>query len=197
MNKQDINIVWFKRDLRFTDHEPLHSAQRENIPLLLIYFFEPSLIAYDDSDVRHWRFVHESLQEMQEKLKSINTQIYIFHNEAQTVFTKLKENYNIKTYSEYNEGVLVAYNEYNERGQIVFDSVIGEYSKKIEYDKKHRLARWSSIDSAKNKSWKTFSYSKGNMIILHRREGNPAVIHKMVFGPKENGERVMISEKFL
>ena len=90
MDKQDINIVWFKRDLRFTDHEPLHSAQRENIPLLLIYFFEPSLIAYDDSDVRHWRFVHESLQEMQEKLKSINTQIYIFHNEAQTVFTKLK-----------------------------------------------------------------------------------------------------------
>lgn len=103
MDKQDINIVWFKRDLRFTDHEPLHSAQRENIPLLLIYFFEPSLIAYDDSDVRHWRFVHESLQEMQEKLKSINTQIYIFHNEAQTVFTKLKENYNIKTIFSHQE----------------------------------------------------------------------------------------------
>ena len=107
------------------------------------------------------------------------------------------ENYNIKTSSEYNEGVLVVYKEYNELGQIVFENVIGEYEKKIEYDKKHRLARWSSIDAARNKSWKKFSYSKGNMVILHRREGNPAIIHKMVFGPEENGERLMISDKFL
>jgi len=107
------------------------------------------------------------------------------------------ENYNIKTSSEYNEGVLVAYKEYNDRGQLVLDNVIGEYEKKNEYDKKHRLARWSSIDAARNKSWKTFSYSKDKMTILHRREGNPAVIHKMVFGPEENGERLMISEKFL
>ena len=107
------------------------------------------------------------------------------------------ENYNIKTSSEYNEGVLVCYEEFNKQGQIVFDSVIGEYEVKFEYDKKHRLIRRSSIDGARNKSWKTFSYSKDNMIILHRREGNPAVIHKMVFGPKENGERLMISEKFL
>jgi len=95
------------------------------------------------------------------------------------------ENYNIKTSSEYNEGVLVVYKEYNEQGQIVFENVIGEYEKKIEYDKKHRLVRWSSIDATRNKSWKTFSYSKDKMTILHRREGNPAIIHKMVFGPKE------------
>ena len=31
----------------------------KNLPLLLVYFFEPSLIACDDSDTRHWRFVYE------------------------------------------------------------------------------------------------------------------------------------------
>ena len=60
--KQEIVIVWFKRDLRFTDHEPLDYAQKQNLPVLLVYCFEPSVMIYDDSDVRHWRFVHQSIE---------------------------------------------------------------------------------------------------------------------------------------
>lgn len=103
MNKKKINIIWFKRDLRFTDHEPLFMAQQENIPLLLVYFFEPSVMACDDSDVRHWRFVYESLQEMQSKLKSIVAQIYYFHNEVQTVFEHLSRAYEVKTVFSHQE----------------------------------------------------------------------------------------------
>ena len=61
MNKKTINIIWFKRDLRFVDHEPLYLAQQEDIPILLLYFFEPSVMSYDDSDERHWRFIYESI----------------------------------------------------------------------------------------------------------------------------------------
>ena len=68
MNKKTINIIWFKRDLRFVDHEPLYLAQQEDIPILLLYFFEPSVMSYDDSDERHWRFIYESIQELQNKL---------------------------------------------------------------------------------------------------------------------------------
>ena len=103
MRNEQINIVWFKRDLRFTDHEPLFFAQKENIPLLLVYCFEPSVMNYHDSDTRHWRFVNESLQEMQEKLKALNTQIYIFHQEAEFVFEQLASNYNIKSIFSHQE----------------------------------------------------------------------------------------------
>jgi deoxyribodipyrimidine photo-lyase len=95
--------MWFKRDLRFTDHEPLFLAQQENIALLLVYFFEPSIMAYDDSDVRHWRFIYESLQEMQSKLKSFDTQIYYFHNEVQTVFEHLYSLYDVQTVFSHQE----------------------------------------------------------------------------------------------
>jgi deoxyribodipyrimidine photo-lyase len=95
MEKKAINIVWFKRDLRLTDHEPLYCALQSELPLLLIYIFEPSVMAYHDSDVRHWRFVFESLKEMNERLKSTNTQIYIFHNEAKEVFEMLAHQFNI------------------------------------------------------------------------------------------------------
>jgi len=103
LSKKAINIVWFKRDLRFTDHEPLFLAQNENIPTLLIYCFEPSVMKYDDSDVRHWRFIYESLQEMQSKLVAISSQIYFFHNEAKTVFDELIEIYDVKTVFSHQE----------------------------------------------------------------------------------------------
>jgi deoxyribodipyrimidine photo-lyase len=103
LKKKPVNIIWFKRDLRYTDHEPLFMAQQENLPILLVYFFEPSVMAYDDSDVRHWRFIYESLQEMQSKLKSVEAKIYFFQNEVQTVFKELLTIYDVKTVFSYQE----------------------------------------------------------------------------------------------
>ncbi len=101
--KQPISIVWFKRDLRFTDHEPLFEAQRSGLPVLLLYCFEPSVMNYDDSDVRHWRFVHESLKDMQQKLKTVNTQLYVFHGEVKEVFEALNEEYEVKNLFSHQE----------------------------------------------------------------------------------------------
>ena len=95
MDKQKINIVWFKRDLRFTDHEPLFTAQQQDLPILMLYFFEPSVMANQDSDVRHWRFVYESILEMQVKLEEKKAQLYIFHNEVEPVFNELQKYYDI------------------------------------------------------------------------------------------------------
>ncbi len=103
MTKKAINIVWFKRDLRFTDHEPLHLAKQDGIPVLLVYFFEPSVMNYDDADVRHWRFIYESIQEMNSKLQTVSTQFFYFHNEVATVFEELLKVYNIKTVFSHQE----------------------------------------------------------------------------------------------
>jgi deoxyribodipyrimidine photo-lyase len=103
MTKQEINVVWYKRDLRFIDHEPLFFAQKSSNPILLLYIFEPSIMAHHDSDIRHWRFIYESLQRMNEKLKNYNAKIFIFHNETETVFQTLLNNYTINTIFSYEE----------------------------------------------------------------------------------------------
>lgn len=100
---QEIAIVWFKRDLRFTDNEPLYTAQKQQLPILLVYCFEPSVMSYADSDVRHWRFVYQSLQEMQSKLSDLNAQMYIFHDEVLSIFQKIAENYHIRTIFSHEE----------------------------------------------------------------------------------------------
>ena len=101
--KDEISIVWYKRDLRFLDHEALYAAHQQPYPILLLYCFEPSVMSYADSDVRHWRFVFQSLQDMQSKLSSINAQLYIVHDEALHVFQQLVNNFTIKSVYSYAE----------------------------------------------------------------------------------------------
>ena len=101
--RQDIVVVWFKRDIRLIDHEPIMLAQRQNLPILFVYCFEPSIMGYDDSDDRHWRFVYESLQDLQTKLLPYNTQVAIFYGEALFVFTALAQQYNIKAVYSHQE----------------------------------------------------------------------------------------------
>jgi len=103
LNKKPINIVWFKRDLRFNDNEALFHAHHSGLPLLLVYFFEPSVMNYDDSHTRHWRFIYESIQDLQRKLNVSNTKIYFFHNEVESVFSELEEHFDIKTVFSHQE----------------------------------------------------------------------------------------------
>ncbi len=95
--------MWLKRDLRFTDHTALYYAQQSGLPLIILYCFEPSLMAYDDSDVRHWRFVYQSLQEMHPKIEAVGGRLHIFHNEVETVFSALAKAYYINTIFSHKE----------------------------------------------------------------------------------------------
>jgi deoxyribodipyrimidine photo-lyase len=103
LTKKAINIVWFKRDLRLVDNEALYYANQSDLPLLLIYVFEPSVMNYDDSDVRHWRFIYESIQDLNKKLAPFNAEIYFFHNEVKSVFSELIKKFEVKTVFSHQE----------------------------------------------------------------------------------------------
>ena len=66
-----INILWFKRDLRLRDHAPLKTAIESGKTLLLLYCFEPSVIADPNYDPRHWRFVTECLADLNQQLSAL------------------------------------------------------------------------------------------------------------------------------
>jgi deoxyribodipyrimidine photo-lyase len=66
------------------------------VTFIICLFFEPTVI-YEDSDVRHWRFIYESVQDLQDKLNPTNSKLYFFHSEVQPVFAELLKHYNINT----------------------------------------------------------------------------------------------------
>jgi len=91
--RQRINVVWFKRDLRLSDHEPLKRAESSPYPTLLLYIFEPMVIADPHYSERHWRFVTESLLQMNRQL---NGRVVVAYDAAETVFESLAGQFEIE-----------------------------------------------------------------------------------------------------
>ncbi|MDH2436159.1 FAD-binding domain-containing protein [Pokkaliibacter sp. MBI-7] len=67
-------IVWFKRDLRLTDHAPLQQAvqrcQQRGHSLVLLYCIEPELWQQPDMAHRHWLFIRDCLAELAQQIQS-------------------------------------------------------------------------------------------------------------------------------
>tara|TARA_B100000809_G_C15138262_1_gene531652 strand:+ start:3899 stop:5356 length:1458 start_codon:yes stop_codon:yes gene_type:complete len=98
-----INIVWLKRDIRSQDHEPLLKAECADIPYIIIYMFEPSLIEYPDTSLRHLQFVYHSILALNKALEPYKRTVEIFYGEAIDVLKHLKEFFDIKTIFSFRE----------------------------------------------------------------------------------------------
>lgn len=71
-----MKVVWFKRDLRLRDHAPLKAALADgNGSVLLLYIHEPKLWDHPAYSSRHWRFVRQSLDDMNLQLQPLQTRI--------------------------------------------------------------------------------------------------------------------------
>lgn len=103
MVKQAINIVWFKRDLRLSDHQPLVEAFNQHLPCLLIYSFEPFMLADSHYNERHWRFVWQSLQDINQQLARFNGQVYIFDLPIIDLLQALHQQFEIKNIYSHQE----------------------------------------------------------------------------------------------
>jgi deoxyribodipyrimidine photo-lyase len=93
--KQDLNIVWLKRDLRTQDHVPLYVAEQVGVPYLIVYCFEPSLIAHPDTSERHLKFIFNSISDIDKHLSSYNRSVTVMYGDALEAFKFLDEKYEI------------------------------------------------------------------------------------------------------
>ncbi len=93
--KQKVNLVWFKRDLRLSDHQPLANAIASDLPCILIYNFEPLLLEDPHYSLRHWRFVAQSLKDINQQLEKYNAEIAIYNQEMITLLETLSEDFDI------------------------------------------------------------------------------------------------------
>ena len=69
-------LVWYKRDLRIADHEPLVRAAKAG-PCVGLYVYEPELIEAEDHDAAHLKFVNQSLCELRENLRQLGGELLL------------------------------------------------------------------------------------------------------------------------
>lgn len=103
MTKNEVNIVWLKRDLRTKDHQPFFEAEKSKIPYITIFIFEPSLISHPDTSLRHLQFQYFSIMDMNLVLDKSNQKVEIFWGEAKDIFADLLNQFNIKQVFSYQE----------------------------------------------------------------------------------------------
>ena len=90
----NINIVWFKRDLRTFDHAALFHGLKEG-QILPLYIIEPQLWSLPDMSYRHYQFLMESLKDLQQDLQKVGLSLIIKVGDAVGVLETLRSRYNV------------------------------------------------------------------------------------------------------
>lgn len=83
-----IQVVWFKRDLRVTDHQPLLEACASG-PVLALYVFETEMMVAPDYSAQHYGFIRESLLALEQQLDEIGLKLLIKHAPIMQVLNSL------------------------------------------------------------------------------------------------------------
>jgi deoxyribodipyrimidine photo-lyase len=84
----NVQVVWFKRDLRVRDHEPLSRASARG-PVLPLYIVEPKLWQQSDAAPQHWDFIQRSLIELRNSLAAIGAPLIVRVGEVVQVLSTL------------------------------------------------------------------------------------------------------------
>ncbi|MFN8833202.1 MAG: deoxyribodipyrimidine photo-lyase/cryptochrome family protein [Alphaproteobacteria bacterium] len=90
------NILWFKRDLRVSDHAPLAAAAKSG-KVLPLYIIEPELWKLQDSSRRHWHFIHDSLLDLQDDLAALDLPLIIRIGESIKVLEQFRHELGVFT----------------------------------------------------------------------------------------------------
>ena len=101
--KRSVQIVWFKRDLRTSDHAPLLEAARMDKPILPLYIVEPGYWLQSTASRRHWSFIHDCLIDLNDDLTSLGQSLVIRIGDSVSVFKSLHMDYSIEEIHTFEE----------------------------------------------------------------------------------------------
>lgn len=102
-SRRPINVVWLKRDLRTQDHAALAAAEQADLPYLIIYLFEPTLIHHPDCSMRHLKFVYHSILQMDRLLMPFNRKVEMLFGDAVDILFQINCQFQLKTLFSYQE----------------------------------------------------------------------------------------------
>jgi deoxyribodipyrimidine photo-lyase len=114
LQKQKINIVWLKRDLRTRDHLPFFNAEKSDLPYIIIFIFDTTLIEYPDTSLRHIQFQYNAILEMNKKLLVFNKKVEKLYGDSVGIFENITDQFQVQHIFSYQEsGIAITYERDN------------------------------------------------------------------------------------
>ena len=110
MGRPDVQVVWFKRDLRVHDHAALTAAVDTGAPVLPLYVIESSLLAHPHTSPRHVELILDGLTDLRESLAALGAPLVIRVGEVIDVLEDLSTQVAIEAVHSHEEfGVLATW----------------------------------------------------------------------------------------
>ena len=104
-----IAVVWFKRDLRVFDHQPLQHASL-HAAVLPLYVYEPDIISAPDYATQHLGFTNECLADLDTALKARGSALLTLQGEMTAVLQRIFDTCGIfALYSHEETGNAISY----------------------------------------------------------------------------------------
>ena len=102
MSKKQINIVWFRNDLRTQDHPALEAALNSDLPVIGLYCFEPRL--YEDyfyglkkTESFRAQFIIEAVDDLKSNLAKLNIGLKISMDSTVEALKELSDHFDIQS----------------------------------------------------------------------------------------------------
>ena len=88
---QDIQVFWFRRDLRLTDNVGLYNAlQDKRYPVFPLFIFDTDILKqFETTENAQVEFIHQQLQALLKELSIHGSSIEIGHSTPEVFFEKL------------------------------------------------------------------------------------------------------------
>ena len=94
---ENINIFWFRRDLRLNDNAGLYRALKKGIPVLPIFIFDQNILSQLPKNDARVTFIHDQLSKIQSQLQKIGKSLAVFYGDPFEVYNRILAENNIKT----------------------------------------------------------------------------------------------------
>lgn len=94
--KEEVNIFWFRRDLRLDDNVGLYKALNGIYPVLPLFIFDSEILTELPKDDSRVTFIFETLHKMRNELQERGSSLAMYHGKPEEVFKKIISEFDVQ-----------------------------------------------------------------------------------------------------
>jgi len=98
MDRVEVNIFWFRRDLRLEDNRGLYEALSSGLPIVSIFIFDQNILdQLEDRTDHRVTFIHDTLEGINEQLSKIGSRLITFYSTPLLAYEQLTDHFKVNT----------------------------------------------------------------------------------------------------
>jgi deoxyribodipyrimidine photo-lyase len=96
MNKLEVAVFWFRRDLRLEDNVGLFFALQSKYPVIPLFIFDEDILDKLPKNDARVGFIHESLSKINKQLQEIESSILVKKGKTFEIWQELIQEFDVK-----------------------------------------------------------------------------------------------------